>query len=118
VTFRTPPAHVVPAFSSDGTSWRALPATAAADGSLTVTISAAGSVGLLRDVAPPASPRALAGRLVRGRLLLSWKPAADNSGAVATYEILRDGAPLATATATSAAVRGSRPRSRPSSASR
>jgi hypothetical protein len=106
VTFRAPPAHVVPAFSADGTTWRALTATLAADGSLSVTIAAAGSVGLLRDVAPPASPRALTGRLVRGRLLLSWKPASDNSGAVATYEIQRGGAPLATATGTSASVRG------------
>jgi Domain of unknown function (DUF1906) len=106
VTFRTPPQHVVPAFSTDGTTWRALTATTAADGSISVTITAAGSVGLLRDVAPPASPRSLAGRLVRGRLQLSWRPATDNSGAIATYEILRDGAPLAAATTTNVAVRG------------
>jgi hypothetical protein len=106
VTFRTPPPHVVPGFSGDGTTWQALAATTAADGSLSVTIAAAGSVGLLRDVARPASPRALTGRLVRGRLLLSWKPATDNSGAVATYEILRNGAPLATASTPTASVRG------------
>jgi hypothetical protein len=106
VTFRTPPPGVVPALSTDGTTWHPLAATTATDGSLTVTISAPGSIGLLRDVAPPTSPRALTGRLVRGRLLLAWKPATDNSGAVASYEIMLNGRPLATATASNAAVRG------------
>jgi hypothetical protein len=106
VTFKVPPSGVVVAFSTDGTTWKPLPATPASDGSLSVSISSTGSVGLLHDVAPPTSPRALTGRLSRGRLQLAWKPATDNSGAVATYEILRNGAPLAIATATSAAVRG------------
>jgi hypothetical protein len=106
VTFRTPPPGAVPAYSADGTTWQRLAATLASDGSLSVTIAAPGSVGLLRDIAPPTSPRSLTGRLVRGRLLLAWKPATDNSGAVASYEIMLNGRPLATATSTTAAVRG------------
>ena len=106
VTFLLPPQHVVPAFSTDGTTWRALTSTTGANGSVSVTITAAGSVGLLRDIAPPASPRSLSGRFVDGRLQLAWKPAADNSGAVSSYEILENGAPLATASTPSASVRG------------
>jgi hypothetical protein len=106
VTFLAPTPGTVPAFSADGRTWRPLAATAASDGSLTTSIRTAGSVGLLRDVAPPTVPRSLTGRLVRGRLLLAWQPATDNSGRVAGYEILRDGAPLAAAATPGAAVRG------------
>jgi Domain of unknown function (DUF1906) len=106
VTFHTPPPGVVPARSADGTAWTPLAATTATDGSLSVSSATAGSIGLLRDIAPPTSPRALTGHLVGGRLLLSWRPATDNSGSIASYEILRNGAALAASSAPGASVRG------------
>lgn len=111
VTFHTPPANAITALSADGTTWQPTPAARATDGSLTLTTQSPGSIGLLRDIAAPTPPRALTGRFVRGRLVLGWKPASDNSGQVASYEIKRNAVPLATAagTSSSAAVRGFSP---------
>ena len=102
VTFRSAAPIAVPSFSADGTTWKPLrPAgyTRAADGSVTVPTTAPGSIGLLRDVAPPTRPSGLSGRFVRGRLVLGWRAAADNSGAIAGYEITLNGKPLAAASA-------------------
>ncbi|HEX9049107.1 MAG TPA: fibronectin type III domain-containing protein [Anaeromyxobacter sp.] len=51
------------------------------------------------DVTPPSAPGALSAKAAEGRVELSWAAAQDDVG-VARYEVLRDGAPLATATPT------------------
>ncbi len=108
VIFHSPGSGVVPAYSADGTTWQAQQTTPAADGSLSMTITAPGSVGLLRDVTAPTRPAGFAGRLQRARLLLTWSSSSDNSGSIASYEIDLAGHLLATASggATEAAVRG------------
>ncbi len=53
------------------------------------------------DVTPPAAPGALSATARGTRVELRWTASKDDVGAV-RYEILRDGAPLAAATATSA----------------
>ncbi len=56
VAFRTAAPIAVPALAADGKSWKPLPPTSYtrnADGSLTVSTTSPGSIGLLRDVAPP-----------------------------------------------------------------
>jgi hypothetical protein len=111
VTFPAAAPTIVPAFSSDGATWRplalrtagSLPAGATADyvrapdGSVSVTTRAPGSIGLLRDLAAPTAPAALAGRFVRGSLQLTWRASTDNSRAIAGYQISLNGRPLATA---------------------
>jgi hypothetical protein len=108
VTFLTPGTGVVPAFSGDGTTWTPLPA--AVDGALPAGADAAYSVepggafdvltlvpglfGLVPDTKPPTQPSALAGRFAKGALTLTWQPARDDSGIVASYRVLLDGAPL------------------------
>jgi Domain of unknown function (DUF1906) len=103
VAFRSAAPIAVPAFAADGITWKPFRASSyfrAADGSLTVSTTAPGSIGLLRDVAPPTRPAGLTGRFVRGRLLLGWRAATDNSGALAGYEITLNGKPLAGVAAT------------------
>lgn len=99
---------VMPAFSADGTTWQPLsrapggqiPAghdvgyVANADGSFDVYTRLPGLVGLVPDTLPPAQPKGLVGKFVNGQLKLSWLAAADNSGIVAGYRILVDGAQL------------------------
>jgi hypothetical protein len=126
VGFRTLPAGTVPAFAPDGTSWRPLtlrssgtiPSTTAADytrgadGAVTVSTRSPGSIGLLRDVAPPSPPAQLMGRFVHGSLRLTWQPSADNSGSIANYQITLNGTPLASAAGSpSASVRAFYPHS-------
>jgi hypothetical protein len=98
----------MPAFSSDGATWQPLklapggtiPAghdvgyVANPDGSFDIYTRLPGLIGLVPDTLPPAQPQGLAGRFVRGQLSLTWKPATDNSGTVAAYRILLDGAQL------------------------
>ncbi|HVN62860.1 MAG TPA: DUF1906 domain-containing protein [Gaiellaceae bacterium] len=103
VAFRTAAPIAVPAIAANGTSWKPLPSTAYtrnADGSLTVSTTSAGSIGLLRDVAPPSKPAGLTGRFVHHRLVLAWRAPTDNSGSLAGYEITLNGKPLASAAAT------------------
>jgi hypothetical protein len=64
------------------------------DGSFDVYTRLPGLVGLVPDTLPPGQPQAFIGRFVSGKLNLSWKAASDNSGAVAAYRILVDGAQL------------------------
>jgi hypothetical protein len=114
IVFRPPAVGTVPAISTDGTTWHPLPAgdasyVRAADGSITISTLVPGAFGLLQDVAAPSRPATLTGRFVRGRLLLAWSRATDNSGAVATYEIAVNGQPLATAVGASASVRAFQP---------
>ena len=103
VAFHTPAPATVPAFAPDGLAWKPLRAssfTRAADGSVTVSTTAPGSIGLLRDIAPPTRPADLTGRFVRGRLVIAWQGATDNSGALTGYEITLNGKPLASVPAT------------------
>ena len=104
VTFHSPVAPAaVPAFSADGVTWkpfRAAGVTRASDGSLTVSTSVPGSVGLLRDIAPPTKPAGITGRFVHGRLVLHWRAATDNSGALAGYDVTLNGKPLASVSPT------------------
>ncbi len=98
VSFRSAAPIAVPAFSADGTSWKPLRATAftrSANGSVIVSTMSPGSIGLLRDVAPPTRPAGLSGRFVHGRLVLGWHASTDNSGSLAGYEVTLNGMPLA-----------------------
>jgi hypothetical protein len=100
---------VMPAFSVDGTTWLALkkapggviPAgsnagyVANADGSFDVYTRLPGIVGLVPDTQPPTQPQGFAGHFVNGKLGLSWLASTDNSGTIAGYQVLVDGAQLA-----------------------
>jgi hypothetical protein len=100
--------NLVPAFSLDGVTWTplkrlasgTLPAgvnvayTAAGDGSFDVYTLQSGEIGLLADTSNPAQVTSFGGHFADGALLLSWSPAADNSGAIASYNVLLDGTPL------------------------
>lgn len=108
VSFLAPGTGVVPAVSTDGTTWTPLPpaangalpagATAAytiePGGALDVLTTAPGLFGLIPDSTPPTQPAAFAGRFARGALTLTWQPSRDNSGVVSSYRVLLDGAPL------------------------
>jgi len=99
---------VIPSFSTDGVTWLPLKPitnatlppgvdegyTANADGSFDVYTRLPGLVGLVPDTTPPAQPQGFAGKFLKGQLSLSWLAAADNSGAVAQYNVLLDGTPL------------------------
>ena len=100
---------LVPAFSADGTVWAPLSRMLAAglradegggyrleaDGSVDVLTSTTGVFGLLHDVQPP-TPPSLAARFVKGALVLSWRPAVDNSRVISSYVITFEGRPLRT----------------------
>jgi hypothetical protein len=121
--FTAPGAGVVPAFSSDGQAWTVmlrlpagkLPAGASvgyaqgADGSITVRTRVPGWFGMLLDVTPPVLSGAPTGRLSGTRIRLWWTPATDNSGAVASYQVLLDGNSVQTAPGTAASAALSRP---------
>jgi Rv2525c-like, glycoside hydrolase-like domain len=99
---------LIPSFSADGVSWMSLkpvvggklPAgvdagyAAEPDASFDVYTRLPGLVGLVPDTTPPGQTQGVAGRFSRGRLTISWRPAADNSGAVAQYNVMLDGSPL------------------------
>ncbi|HEY0416002.1 MAG TPA: DUF1906 domain-containing protein [Gaiellaceae bacterium] len=114
-----PAAGLAPAFSTDGATWTAIPKltgsgltetqltgyTLDADGTVEIQTLVPGWFGLVSDTTPPAAP-VVSARLLPAGLYLSWQPAADD-GTIASYEVLRNGAPLITATAVArrAAVR-------------
>ena len=99
---------IVPAFSADGVTWTSVPPLdsgalpagvdvafgAELDGSFDVVTRIPGLFGLVPDTRPPSQPTGFTGRFSRGQLVLTWRPAADNSGVVASYRVLLDGAPL------------------------
>jgi hypothetical protein len=105
-----PPKGVVVAYSSDGATWTtirrlssaALPIDATSgylvrpDGSLDIYTLVPGYFALLQDSAAPTTPGDLRGHFVSGKLLLKWRASSDNSGAVAGYQITRDGVPVLT----------------------
>ncbi|HEV2590722.1 MAG TPA: DUF1906 domain-containing protein, partial [Gaiellaceae bacterium] len=77
---------VMPAFSTDGTTWQPLTRApggqissghdvgyvANADGSFDVYTRLPGLVGLVPDTLPPAQPQGFTGRFLKGQLALSW----------------------------------------------
>jgi hypothetical protein len=113
------PAGLVPAFSGDGVTWKALPKLPAGgvseseltgysvdrDGTFEIQTLVPGFFGLIADTTPPSAPLVTA-QLRAAGLYLSWQPAADN-GAIASYEVLRNGVAITTLTAAArvAAVR-------------
>ena len=104
------PGGLTPSWSADGTTWKALPLLKAAalppgvdagytvdpDGTIEIQTLVPGFFGLLPDTVPPSQPPSFTGRLVRNALTLSWQGATDNSGVVASYQLLLDGTPVAT----------------------
>ncbi|MHB8059648.1 MAG: glycoside hydrolase domain-containing protein [Gaiellaceae bacterium] len=110
----SPPKGAVVAFSADGLSWKtirrlrsaALPVNGTsgylinADGSLDIYTLVPGYFALLQDVAAPTAPGNLRGHLVKRKLELKWRASGDNSGAVAGYQIIRDGLPIQTVAGT------------------
>jgi Domain of unknown function (DUF1906) len=106
----TPPTGLVPAFSSDGATWKPLPKLTAAgvsesvltaysvdpDGTYEIQTLVPGFFGLVADTAPPTAPTVSA-RLLPAGLYLSWRPATDNA-AIASYTVLRNGLPITTLT--------------------
>jgi Domain of unknown function (DUF1906) len=106
-----PPDGLIPAFSSDGTTWVQLPKLTSAglsdqvltaytvdpDGTYEIQTLVPGYFGLVTDSTPPSTP-IVAARLLPAGLYLTWTPANDN-GQVASYTVLKNGQPLETFTA-------------------
>jgi hypothetical protein len=104
-------AGLIPAFSTDGTAWTPInPLTSAglttsqltgytrdADGTYEIQTLVPGWFGLIADVRPPTAPT-VTGRLTPAGLYLTWQPATDD-GTIASYAVLRNGAPVMTLTA-------------------
>jgi len=102
----TPAGSLVPSFSPDGTTWKALPKLAPGavpvdagysldpDGTVEIQTFVPGFFGLRTDTTPPTQPQAFAGRFTRSTLVLQWQGATDDSGTVASYQVLRDGTPV------------------------
>ena len=111
----SPAAGVVAAFSSDGLTWTPIRRLSSAalslgqtsgyqvksDGSLEIYTLVPGFFGLFHDITAPTAPGGLHGRLKKGKLLLGWQKATDNSGEVAGYRITLNGAPIQTVAGTS-----------------
>jgi Domain of unknown function (DUF1906) len=101
-----PPAGLVPVFSTDGTTWTPLPQLTSAglstsvltaysvdpDGTIEIQTLVPGYFGLIADTTPPTAP-VLSGKLLPSGLYLSWQPAID-AGGLATYTLLKNGAPV------------------------
>jgi hypothetical protein len=101
-----PAAGLVPSYSADGTHWRALPKLAAGavpvdagytldpDGTPEIQTFVPGYYGLRSDTTPPSQPPAFAGHFTGSALVLQWQGAIDDSGTVASYQVLLDGTPV------------------------
>ncbi len=114
-----PTSGLIPAFSNDGTTWTPIAKLTSAgltssqltgytidpDGTVEIQTLVPGWFGLTSDTTPPAAP-AVAGRLLAQGLYLTWQAASDN-GAIASYDVLKNGAPIMslTSAARRAAVR-------------
>jgi len=101
---------LAPSFSTDGTTWKALPKlapgigggyTLLGDGTVEIETLVPGFFGLLADTVAPTRPDGLSGRFVKGALRLSWQGASDNAGPVVRYDVLLDGTPAAHVTGAS-----------------
>ena len=91
---------LAPSFSTDGTTWKALPKAAPGvdagytilgDGTVEIDTLVPGYFGLLADTVPPSRPDGVTGKFVKGALRLTWQGATDNAGPVVRYDILLDG---------------------------
>jgi hypothetical protein len=105
-----PGGTLTPSFSSDGTTWKPLPLLTSAslppgvqagytidpDGTVEIQTLVPGFFGLLPDTVPPTAPAGLTGRFTKGALVLSWQGATDNSGVIASYQVLLDGTAVST----------------------
>ncbi len=105
-----PQTGVTVAFSADGLTWAPLKRLSSAalsagetsgyqlmpDGSLEIYTLVPGYFGLFHDITPPTPPSGLSGRYSKGKLLLNWQGSTDDSGAVASYQITLNGAPIQT----------------------
>ncbi len=101
---------LTPSRSADGTTWQPLPLlktgtlpdgvdagyTLDPDGTVEIQTLVPGFFGLLPDTIPPSQPQAFRGTFSHGALTLAWQGATDNSGVVASYQLLLDGTPAAT----------------------
>jgi len=110
-----PEAGVVAAFSSDGLTWTPIKRLSSAalsagqtsgyqlmpDGSLEIYTLVPGWFGLFHDITPPTTPSGLSGQYKKGKLLLSWQSATDESGAIAGYQVTLNRAPIQTVAGTS-----------------
>jgi Domain of unknown function (DUF1906) len=99
---------LTPSYSSDGTTWKPMQLLKSAvlpsgvdtgytidpDGTIEIQTLVPGFFGLLPDTVPPSQPQGFAGRFVKGALVLSWQGATDNSGVIASYQLLLDGTPV------------------------
>jgi Domain of unknown function (DUF1906) len=99
---------LTPSYSSDGTTWKPMPLLTSAalpsgvdtgytidpDGTIEIQTLVPGFFGLLPDTVPPSQPQGFAGHFVKGALVLSWQGATDNSGMIASYQLLLDGTPV------------------------
>jgi hypothetical protein len=69
--------------------------TTETDGSIDILTLVPGWFGLGADITPPSASGPVTARFTRGALTLAWQPATDNGGAIASYDILFDGSPVA-----------------------
>jgi hypothetical protein len=95
---------LAPSFSTDGTTWKALPKagpgvdagyTILGDGTVEIDTLVPGYFGLLADTVPPSRPDEVTGKFVKGALRLTWHGSTDNAGPVVRYDLLLDGTPSA-----------------------
>jgi len=101
---------LTPSYSPDGTTWKGLPLLKSAalppgvtagytldpDGTIEIQTLVPGFFGLLPDTVPPTQPQSFRGHFSKNALTLAWQGATDNSGVVASYQLLLDGTPSAT----------------------
>ncbi len=102
----TPAAGLVPSYSADGTTWKAIPKLAPGavpvdagytldpDGTAEIQTFVPGFFGLRSDTSPPTQPQAFAGHFLGNSLVLQWQGATDDNGTVASYDVLLDGKPV------------------------
>jgi len=101
-----PAAGLVPSYSPDGTTWKAIPRLASGgvpvdagytldpDGTVEIQTFVPGYFGLRSDTTPPTQPPGFAGHFTGASLVLQWQGATDDSGTVASYQVLLDGTPV------------------------
>jgi hypothetical protein len=98
------PDRLMPSWSVDGITWTPLPKLAPGvdagytlepTGDVDVQTFVPAFFGLLPDTVAPARVEGVAARFVKGSLRLNWAAASDNSGSVASYDVLFDGSPVA-----------------------
>ena len=66
------------------------------DGTIEIQTLVPGFFGLLPDTVPPTQPQSFRGHFSKNALTLAWQGATDNSGVVASYQLLLDGTPVST----------------------